>query len=142
MVGAPSLSTVNVSNASFVGAGAGAETGSAATATGADATGADTTTGAAAGSAAIGFSVTHERLKSTASNAIAAAIASHHHFFDDAFSSTTILSSDLFTAVAVPPTVDGCSRCDDTAFICAATPDRKLPAPPRPSAVAIPSFKL
>src|SRR5471032_966981 len=139
MVGAPSLSTVNVSNASFVGAGAAAGAGAGSGAT----TGVDETTGAAAGAVASGCAgwLTQLRPNSNASSARAAATASHHHFFDRAFSSATIRSSEGLTA-GDAPTVDGCSRCDDTAFICAATPDRKLPAPPRPSALATSSVML
>src|SRR5471032_155201 len=155
MVGAPSLSTVNVSSASLVGAGAaaGAEAGATSDATsdaasaataGVDVTtgaAADAATGAAAGAGATVVWLPQLRPNSNASNARAAATASHHHFFERAFSSTTIRSSEGLTA-ADAPAVDGCSRCDDTAFICAATPDRKLPAPPRPSALATSSVML
>src|SRR5471030_282504 len=155
MIGAPSLSTVNVSSASLVGAGAaaGAEAGAASEATaeaasaataGVDVTtgaAADAATGAAAGAGTSGVWLPQLRPNSNASNARAAATASHHHFFDPAFSSITIRSSDGLTA-GVAPAVDGCSRCEDTAFICAATPDRKLPAQPRPSALAMSSVML
>src|ERR1700675_3051074 len=67
MVGAPSLSTVNVSSASLVGAGAAAGSGAGSAA----ATGIDTATGAAAGATASGFWLTRKRDKPRPSEAVA-----------------------------------------------------------------------
>src|SRR5471030_481288 len=101
MVGAPSLSTVNVSNASFVGAGAAAGTGAGSGAT----TGVDETTGAAAGAVASGCAgwLTQLRPNSNASSARAAGDSKPPPF---------LRSSLVFHHDPVERRVDG-RRCAD-----------------------------